>query len=52
LQVDSKEDGAPRSAAFVTFFDLTSANLARQRIQYPKPWSVVPIEPPVPDCVK
>jgi hypothetical protein len=50
--VDSKEDGAPRSAAFVTFFDHTSANLARQRSQYPKPWSVVPIEPPVPDCVK
>ena len=49
---DSKEDGAPRSAAFVTFFDLTSANLARQRIQYPKPWAVVPIEPPAPDCVK
>ena len=46
------EDGTPKSAAFVTFTDLTSANIIRQTVQYASPWSVVPEEPPMPELVK
>jgi hypothetical protein len=46
------EDGTPKSAAFVTFSDLTSANIIRQTVQYASPWSVVPEEPPMPELVK
>ena len=48
----SREEGFPRNAAFVTFSDLTSANIARQTVHHPKPWSLVPAEPPMPDFVK
>lgn len=46
------EDGAPRNAAFVSFTDLTSANLARQAVHDHDPWSCVPVEPPLPKLVK
>ena len=46
------EEGSPRNAAFITFSDLTSANIARQTVHHPKPWSLVPAEPPMPDFVK
>jgi hypothetical protein len=48
----SREEGSPRNAAFVTFSDRTSANIARQTVHHPKPWSLVPAEPPMPDFVK
>ena len=47
-----KEDGTSLNAAFVTFSDLTSANIVRQTVQHAVPWSVVPVEPPMPDFVK
>ena len=46
------DDGAPRNAAFVSFVDLTSANLARQAVHHHEPWSCVPVEPPLPELVK
>lgn len=46
------KEGSPRNAAFVTFSDLTSANIARQTVHHPNPWSLVPAEPPMPDFVK
>lgn len=46
-----KEDGTSLNAAFVTFSDLTSANIVRQTVQHAVPWSVVPVEPPMPDFV-
>jgi len=45
------EDGAPRNAAFVSFADLTSANIARQTVHQSEPWSCVPVEPPMPELV-
>lgn len=46
------EDGATRTAAFVSFADLTSANLARQAVLHDEPWVLVPVEPPMPKLVK
>jgi hypothetical protein len=46
------DDGAPRKAAFVSFADLTSANLARQSIHNHEPWTCVAVEPPLPKLVK
>jgi hypothetical protein len=46
------EDGAPRNAAFVSFTDLTSANLARQSVHNHEPWACVAVEPPLPKLVK
>jgi hypothetical protein len=46
------EDGATRTAAFVSFADLTSANLARQAVLHNEPWVCVPVEPPMPKLVK
>ena len=45
------EDGTPRNAAFVSFKDLTSSNLARQAVHNHEPWGMVPAEPPQPDFV-
>jgi hypothetical protein len=48
----SSEDGAPRSAAFVSFADLTSTNLALQAVHHHKPW-VCDVQPaPAPDQVE
>ena len=46
-----KEDGAPRDAVFVSFANLTYANLARQAVHDGGPWSCVPVEPPMPKLV-
>lgn len=44
-------DGSSCNTAFVTFFDLTSANIARQTLHHPKPWSLLSAEPPISDLV-
>jgi hypothetical protein len=46
------DDGGPRNAAFVTFSDLTSANIVRQTVHHHEPWSCVSVEPPMPKLVK
>ena len=45
------EDGEGRDAAFITFSDLTSANLARQAVHHHEPWYCVAAEPPMPNLV-
>jgi len=45
------EDGASRSAAFVSLSDLASVNLVRQAVHNAEPWFCVPAEPPMPDLV-
>lgn len=50
--INTKEDGAPRNAAFVSFANLTFANLARQAVHSEEPWNCVPHEPPLPELVK
>ena len=46
-----KEDGDPRSAAFISFTNLTSTNLARQAVHNHEAWAMVPHEPPLPELV-
>ena len=46
------EDGAPRNAAFVTFANLTSTNIARQTVHQHDPVACIPVEPPTPEFVK
>ena len=45
------EEGSPRSAAFVTFADLVSANMALQSIHNHEPWDMVAENAPRPDLV-
>jgi len=45
------DDGKARTAAFVTFKDLASTNLARQAVHSSEPWEFVPAEPPNPQFV-
>jgi len=45
------EEGSPRSAAFVTFADLVSANMALQSIHNHEPWDMVADNAPRPDLV-
>ena len=45
------EEGSPRSAAFVTFADLVSANMALQSIHNHEPWDMVAENSPRPDLV-
>ena len=45
------EEGSARSAAFVTFADLVSANMALQSIHNHEPWDMVAQNAPRPDLV-
>eukprot|EP00562_Extubocellulus_spinifer_P004070 CAMPEP_0178517898 /NCGR_PEP_ID=MMETSP0696-20121128/25950_1 /TAXON_ID=265572 /ORGANISM="Extubocellulus spinifer, Strain CCMP396" /LENGTH=936 /DNA_ID=CAMNT_0020148387 /DNA_START=89 /DNA_END=2899 /DNA_ORIENTATION=- len=45
------QEGSPRSAAFVTFADLVSANMALQSIHNHEPWDMVSQNAPRPDLV-
>ena len=45
------EEGSPRSAAFVTFADLVSANMALQTVHQAEPWDMVANEAPSPRLV-
>lgn len=48
---NDKEDGDARNAAFVSFNNLTSANLARQAVHNQRAWSVVAQKAPLPELV-
>jgi len=48
---NDKEDGDARNAAFVSFNNLTSANLARQAVHNQRAWSVVAHKAPLPELV-
>lgn len=50
--ISGGEDGAPRNAAFVTFANLTSTNIARQTVHQHDPVACIPVEPPTPEFVK
>ena len=50
--ISGGEDGSPRNAAFITFANLTSANIARQTVHQLDPVSCIPVEPPKPEFVK
>jgi len=49
--LEGDDDGKARTAAFVTFKDLASTNLARQAVHSSEPWEFVPAEPPNPQFV-
>ena len=49
--LNKERDGAPSSAAFITFSNLSDTNICRQIVHQHKPWACVPIEPPSPDYI-